>query len=274
MVLIGSLTNASQEVIKNLALKGFSRIILMPLESNYSCEAPLCRKANESQSFPEAIRNLVSQLNHRVEMKIVPVVDKTPLGLGESVRNMLSMERPNFVILANAAQCPLGDTNLLTFAFSVDAASRAVSASFCWIVTEGDVALMMSDFGASHSFFSSGETEDCVSFPTIEEGWKNHEKVFKIETIKQRRISKSAVRHHSALFLKIKNAIETKKSLISAFRSDEDILVRECPAVGAIMGGILAQEVVKSVTRKDLPINNVLIFDGMSLESEVIKLLM
>lgn len=41
--------------------------------------------------------------------------------------------------------------------------------------------------------------------------------------------------------------------------------------VCAIVGGILGQEVLKAISEKDLPVNNVLSFDGHSMSATVME---
>jgi len=49
-------------------------------------------------------------------------------------------------------------------------------------------------------------------------------------------------------------------------------LVAEVAPVNAVMGAILSQEVVKVVTKRDLPICNILTFNGHTLEARIVEL--
>jgi ubiquitin-like 1-activating enzyme E1 A len=42
--------------------------------------------------------------------------------------------------------------------------------------------------------------------------------------------------------------------------------------VNAIMGGTIAQEVIKAISKKNEPIKNLFLFDGNSMNGEVMKI--
>jgi ubiquitin-like 1-activating enzyme E1 A len=48
--------------------------------------------------------------------------------------------------------------------------------------------------------------------------------------------------------------------------------LRELSPVNAILGGVIGQEVIKAISKKNEPIDNFFVFDGNQMSGEVIKI--
>jgi len=291
ILVLGSMTSAAQELVKNLALKGVLAIVLVPV---VDLEAPLSGhdsagsntnlfRPAPGESVAEATARLASLLNPHVKISVSQACNSLESATADNIRRLISEEKPTFVVFATRhgegvlSKNDLIDSHRLIFAS--DEASLLAGAKFCWMHAERDVALLVNDFGPHHEFFVKGGSPQTVGFSSLRETWDAH--IDKFEHggyVEPKRLVKSVVYPASSAFLACQRAIETRQSMLSSFRpvdscdscDQSEETSRECPAVGAIVGGLVAQEVVKGVTGKDLPIQNVLLFDGLTLESSII----
>jgi len=72
----------------------------------------------------------------------------------------------------------------------------------------------------------------------------------------------------------IKNSFLEKNKIEGNFISDSDLTdsdFDEFVPVNAIMGGTIAQEVIKAISKKNEPIKNLFLFDGNSMNGDVVK---
>lgn len=160
-------------------------------------------------------------------------------------------------------------------------ACRKAAIPFQWLLTRVMQALLLSDLGPLHVYEEErkrvdSETREVTSeieskslaFVSLSELWSKHRSAFaKTEGSDGCRISKARPVSFSSAFDEIQNQIEAGKF----FQQTEGKVLNEVPAVNAIMGAIAAQEAIKVITHKDLPIHNVVLFDGSTLGSTIIS---
>lgn len=65
-------------------------------------------------------------------------------------------------------------------------------------------------------------------------------------------------------------SVQLSKYNLSQYLEDEQHIAQSDPAVNAVVAAVISQEVIKSVTRQNLPIKGFFIFDGETLETKTI----
>lgn len=160
-------------------------------------------------------------------------------------------------------------------------ACRRMAIPFQWLLTRAMQALLISDLGPLHVYEEERKRVDpetretvretetkSIAFAPLSDLWSGHSAAAaKGRDGNKRKTSRALPAVFSPVFGEIQKQIEGGKF----FLGDGSVL-DEVPAVNAIMGAIAAQEAVKVITGKDLPIHNVVLFDGTTLDSTIISI--
>lgn len=264
----GRLTGVSHELVKNLALKGVGKIVLFSwpqceLPADYVAASVLFQveRAEDERlcnaKMGETMVRQAAALNPSVELSFVRLEDASELArhLNKDVSILVLINERS----PRAAQ-------------AVDAMCRQVKVPFEWIITEDLQSMMINDFGDHYEYTNEvkknveGETvtetsSHSLAYIPVAELWRKHGEM---AVPRNRNKRKATVAAYSDQFRTWQSRLE-----------EEDVAnanIAENASVNAIVGAVSAQEVIKVVTGRDLPIHNVLLFNGDALESTIISI--
>jgi ubiquitin-like 1-activating enzyme E1 A len=257
-VLIGGLfTGVTHEIIKNLVLKGIGEISLLTWQTEFPFDtAPLLFPPSGPPTNTNVAETIVSQatlMNPTVKL---------------SHRHLDTLENLSQILTGHSMFILVNETSL-TRIFSIDAECRAMSVPFQYLLGLGFESLLINALSKEHEYISEvkrvvdGEQiteskQEKIAFCTMKEIWDTH-----LNTQKPSgKIRKALPGKYSERF----------KELQEIMVKGENVPISDQAAVNSIIGAISAQEVVKVVTGKDLPLHNVVLFDGRDLESTVLSL--
>lgn len=261
----GLLTGVAQELIKNLVLKGVAHVDMMLLSFLSSVEVPTggqlfastLASPSDNEHIAQAVCDAARILNPTVDIsfRMIEQIERGDL-------NEVSM----LFLVGVADHMRAGEINIVC---------RQAGVPFGWLLSNGFRALLFNDFGPSHTFIEerkkreeNGEesverTEHSASFIPLAELWQKHQERMETYTA-PRRILKSIPLSCSSDLLAVQREMEESKCFGDGSR--------ELPPVSAILGAMAAQEAVKAITAKDRPLGQVVLFDGRTLDSQIIEL--
>lgn len=263
----GRLTGVCHELVKNLALKGFGRIVLVSwtscdLTANYSTSSILFQadfgaEGPSNLKMAETIIQQAHPLNPTVEFSHVAMEDFSQLA------DHLEHDASIFVLVNERSP---------KVASSLNDLCRSCNVAFEWIVTENMQSMIINDFGNVYEYTKeikknvqdeiiTETTCHSLSFLPISQVWQRHSGMEPV-----------AGRKRAATVACYSEQFRLWQTRLEASGNDADITIVENASVNAIIGAIAAQEVVKGVTRKDMPIHNIVLFNGDSLDSTVISI--
>lgn len=287
IVIAGFLTGVAHELVKNLVLKGVGTIVLLTWPTQeVSFDTPRLLFRGETRGEGASSSAHVSSSSESMGM----IIKEQAHGLNPSVtlyhhhltsaKEVISggyltkdMYNIGMFFLIN-------ETTYEGGARELGEACHKEAIPFQWLLTRTMQALLISDLGPSHVYeeerrhvdpetgeFTSEIETKTAAFISLDELWSKH-RLTSTTTVGGDGCKMSKVRptSFSSLFKEIQGQIET-----GTFFPTGDKVLNEVPAVNAIMGAIAAQEAIKVVTHKDLPIHNVVLFDGSTLGSTIIS---
>lgn len=261
----GRFTGVAHELVKNLVLKGVARIVLLcmqPEEQKIPAEGLLFASsegAAENGKVAKEVASAAGALNPAVELCVASVAHVAD---APSVVRDTSM-----VFLVNEAS--------LETAVALDAICREEAVPFAWILTGGFEAMLINDFGARHEYreerrvlsgegTSTTETEErSIAFCSLRSLWDTHKEPAEAAAGGRKTRSRASPAARSAVFREQQAAVEAGAPF-GGTRAD-------VAPLNAIVGGVGAQEAIKAMTGRDLPIHNVVLFDGRRLEASVVS---
>jgi molybdopterin/thiamine biosynthesis adenylyltransferase len=257
-VVAGYFTGASQELVKNLVLKGVGRVVLLSWDEAAlpTVGAPLLLFPSPSGAtniqLSEAIVEQATMMNPSVEV----------------CREHVDFAKVES-ILDGACMLVLVNEFSLEKSIRLDEICRKLNVPFEWILTNGSDALFINDL---HNYTYTEEKERMVdgapvnemknytlNFPTLEELWMEH-KLTGQNWQPPKRSIRSQPASYSQKFATWQDNLEVITEL------------NECAPVNAIIGAISAQEVIKVATGRDRPIHNVVLFEGRTLQSTILSI--
>lgn len=287
MVVAGSVgSHVAQELVKNVVLKGVSSVLLVSLptagdsaggDGDGGCIFP--REAGDESDAAAVVRH-ARLLN--------PLVAVDVLAAGDAGVDVLAQH------IAGAAQDTAAPCTVLAVVGHVGVAAAAVLDNACrarggcpfvWVVCDASVSFMFTDFGA-HYVYAAGGSSATLHFDSLADVWQtHHQRARDMQPAWEggpRSRKGGAVASVSPLLHAVQRVLDADSSAIQTDAFDRqpgapacrgggggsDALPRrQCPAVAAIMAGIVAQEAIKGITHKDMPIHNVALFDGRAIHA-------
>lgn len=281
IVIAGFPSGIAHELVKNLALKGVGTIILLtwPMRGPSFDVSRLLfqghdRCGDPSPSPEEMAKTIIAhahELNPSVALRHDHLTSIHEVTTGDYLTEGAGAISMFFLI---------NEANYEASARRVGDACRRAAIPFQWLLTHAMQAVLISDLGPLHVYEEergrvepeTGEviretTTKSVAFLQLSDLWRRHSTtVLAPESGSQRRPAKADPVSFSPVFREIQRQVEANEFLPGSGR-----VLDEVPAVNAIMGAIAAQEAVKVVTGKDLPIHNVVLFDGATLDSTIVS---
>lgn len=275
MAIVGPLTGVAHELIKNLVLKGVGHLQLvswdgMPSLPHYR-ENVLFQLASDQESLTDVVISQSREMNPSVKITLVKLPSRESLRdwkVGEEDGDE-DEEGASVVVLVNVAD--------LEVAKWLDVQAKKQKAALLWLLTRGMQVLQLSSLGENYQFeeeikavssseMALGSTIKLrrVRFLGIDELWSQHQEN---KALSLKRRSKGQPLEYSPEFAQIQVEIEKGCFWIEEVGNAKNFI--EVAPVNAIMGAIATQEVVKVVTKRDLPLHNVVIFNGTDLSSMI-----
>lgn len=262
IAIVGPLTGAAHELIKNLVLKGIGHIELVSWEgmSNlpHRGESVLFKNQTADTNLTTIVIAQAREMNSLVEFSSVTLSSRDALHNDWDTNGITAMVVVNVV-----------DRGLVSW---LDEKMSSRKGSLFWMLTDGMRATLISSLGEDYQFEEevksnpSGETASYrnrrIRFPNINQLWPEHRE--KKELVLKRR-SKALPMDYCPEFGDLQDCIDKGR-----LWKDDGQFVEVAP-VNAIIGAIVAQEIVKVTSRRDLPLHNVVMFNGEDLSSTVIS---
>ncbi|PJF17557.1 hypothetical protein PSACC_02671 [Paramicrosporidium saccamoebae] len=258
VVIGGQFTGVAHEIVKNLVLKGIGKIMLLTWGNDSEAQSQTLDTSSflfrpEGSTNLDIARGIVSQaalMNPTVELvhRHLDSFDEEAIS-GHSMFILVNEKVPSNI-------------------FQLDDVCKKMSVPFQYILTQKIEALVINSFQdykytTEITTVVDGEqvkkmTESSMEFASVSELWRVHENT----PPPSGRVRRATPGIYSQKF----------QNLQRAMISSEGINVGDHAAVNSVMGAISAQEAIKVVTRKDMPLHNVLLFDGSTLESTVLSI--
>lgn len=258
VIIGGQFTGVSHEIVKNLVLKGIGKIMLLTWGNESEAQSETLDTSSflfrsEGSTNIDVARGIVSQAS-----LMNPTVELVHRHLDSFDKEAISGH--SMFILVNE-KLPLN-------IFQLDDICKKMAVPFQYILTQGIEALVINSFQdyqytTEITTMVDGEqvtktTESTMEFTSIAELWRIHENTLPPSG----KVRRAIPGIHSQKFQNVQRAMN----------SSEGISIGDHAAVNSVIGAISAQEAIKVVTRKDMPLHNVLLFDGNTLESTVLSL--
>lgn len=252
VMIAGLMTGVAHEIVKNLVLKGIGRLILITWDTDLLEDGGmiLFGSGGNNVQTAERVIELAGPMNPTVDLSHHHL---TSLGGMKGLLDEVKM-----FILVNETR--------LSRVFELNETCHSHDVPFQWLITQGMNATLVSDFGEHEFVIESkkvvdGETvtqvaESKQQYCKIQELWETH---LNTEPVAKQR--KAFPVKYSACFKDFQTNLQSGK-----------IVLREEAAVNSIIGAISSQETIKVVTKRDLPIHNVVMFDGNSLNSTILSI--
>jgi len=264
-ILYGQFTGPSHELVKNLMLQGVARISLVPKGPPVPAKSCLFTShcgmdVMDNTEVAEMIQREAAQLNPRVNLECVNIPVEELLSTGEMTKVLVLLEEHS-----------------LEVAFDLNAFARRNGVPSWWLLTgrtpshTDDMGLLFCDLGDQHTYRKQPppnpeedqekreEIKETVSFVSFETLWKRH-----LET--ESRLKEKTRRGMPVSFSPLLELVQ------NGFQDLKPSAEPAACCLGAILGAVVAQELNKAVTGRDLPIHNVLILEASSFTSQIISI--